>query len=388
MAKYDEIMGLFVIHLLIFRQFVYRYGRIFTLLLAVRLLSELRKRRMGFFRRNRDAYDDKARSKVISRLGLRLATDQESMGEYAELRDRVSSLAVAGKLEEFDGIYGWAWESRAKIPDGRPLYSMLISWATGIHAPSELDQMQEYLDPFARRYRMAPSPTTGALYAQALMHLAGLERGAAWAHQTEPSQWAGFAAALSSANAVLDETRDVATESYIWHEVEYQMSFFTGGARGALDEAMERAWSLDRNNLALIAMHVEFLLPRWAGVDEQDADVFARRAAELTAEEFGAGAYSMCYLALANYPQVEAGDTAVDPALVHRGFKDLQERYGCVRTENNFARTMSWLDQEQVVKDIFDGGLKFIDHGSWQGDSPSGSLEAAVRAYMYARDSV
>lgn len=341
---------------------------------------------MRFFKRNRDAYNDKARAKVITQRGMRLATDQETFGEYAELRDYISMLAATGKLEEFDAIYNQAWESKARIPDGRPVYSMLISWVSGIHVPSQLEAMQEYLNPFADRYRTTPSPITAALYAQALQHLAGLERGAAWAHQTSPSQWAGFVAAISSAQAVLDETREAAQESYIWHEVAYQLSLFTDGGRAALDEAMERAWRLDRNNLSLIALHMQYLLPRWAGENEQDADQFARRAAELTAEEFGAGAYAVGYLNLANYPQVDAEDTAADPSLVYRGFIDLMERFGCVRTHNDFARTMSWLDQEQTVKEIFDGGLNIIDHGSWQGDSPEESMELAVRAYMYANE--
>lgn len=340
---------------------------------------------MRFFRRNRDAYNDKARAKVIAERGLRLATDQETFGKYATLRTYVSTLAENGGLAEFDALYSEAWESKARIPDGRPVYAMLISWVTD-NSPSTLEGMQDYLDPFAHRYRIEPSPITAALYAQALLYLAGLERGAAWAQQTSPAQWAGFAAAISSARAVLDETQDAAEGSYIWHEVAYQLSLFTDGGRSGLDAAMERAWRLDRNNLALIALHIQYLLPRWAGQSEQDADEFARHAAQLTANEFGAGAYAVGYLTLANYPQVDAEDTAADPELVHRGFIDLMQRNACVRTHNDFARTMSWLNQEHLVTQIFDNGLSVIDHGSWQGDSPEESMELAVRALMFARE--
>lgn len=198
----------------------------------------------GWFRRGNDPYSEKGRERFKAEHGLRLATHEESFGAFGALRERIAGLAENGTLAELDDLYRTAVERRELLPNGRLLSAVMPYWATGDRVPGDLDLMPQYLDPFARRFSEAPSPLTGAVYAQALLHLAGMERGAAWAHETEPSQWAGYAAALSTAQSVLDAANPHNDDHYSWLQVSSDIGQLTGlgEAAGRPSSSVPGAW--------------------------------------------------------------------------------------------------------------------------------------------------
>ncbi|WP_017792080.1 hypothetical protein [Leucobacter salsicius] len=309
---------------------------------------------------------------------------------FGELRARIAGLAENGTLSELEGLYRTAVERREVLPNGRLLSAVIPYWATGDRVPDDLEQMPQYLDPFARRFNEAPSPLTGAVYAQALLQLAGMERGAAWAHETEPSQWAGFAAALSTAQSVLDAANPHGEDHYFWLEVSSEIGQVTGMSDAAREALFERAWSLDRINISLFGGHMQSLLPRWSGRDGRYADLFARRVLELTGAELGCGGYLVAYSYWASYPsnpQVEFEEAVLDQSLMRQGYYDLLQRYPeSLVMRNTLACTMSWMGDEDLVKQQFDSGLRLIDHDSWGGVTEFMSLDRAARAFTYARE--
>lgn len=341
-------------------------------------------------RRGNDPYSDEAQAKFMAEHGIRLATTEEAFGAFAQLRDRVVRLAEEGRLAEFAQIYETAVERRELLPNGRLLSSVLYGWATGDRVPTELEQMPAYLDPFARWFNESPSPLSGALYAQALLHLAGLERGAAWAHQTDPSQWAGFAAALSTAQSVLEAANPGNEDHYVWLSVASEIGQVTGQPEAAREALFERAWSMDRMNISLFGGHMQSLLPRWSGMDGRYADMFARRVLELTHADLGYGGYALAYAYWANYPsdpQVDFEEAVLDQDFMRQGCLDLLQRFpDSLVVKNELACVMSWIGAEDLVKQLFDGGTRLIDAPSWGGQTPEQALERAVRAFIYANE--
>lgn len=265
---------------------------------------------------------------------------------------------------------------------------MLHGWATGDRVPQDLALMPRYLDPFARWFNEAPSATSGALYAQALLHLAGKERGAAWAHETDPSQWAGFAAALSAAQSVLQQPNPRNEDHYMWLAVSSEIGQLTGMGEEKREELFERAWRMDRVNISLFGGHMESLLPRWSGMDGRYADHFARRVLELTRDDLGCGGYTLAYAYWANYPSnplVDFEEAVLDQNLMRQGYFDLLERFPhSLIINNELACVMSWMGAEDLVRHQFNNGLRLIDHNSWGGITEYASVDRAVRAFIFA----
>ena len=344
----------------------------------------------GWLRRRVGPYSEKGREQFTTEHGVRLATHEEAFGPFATLRERIAALPESGRLSDFDEMYRTAVERREVLPNGRLLSTVMLYWVTADRVPGSLEHMPQYLDPFARWFDETPSPVSGALYAQALLHLAGLERGAAWAHETDPSQWAGFVAAISTAQAVLETARPQGEDHYLWLSVASELGQLTGMDELEREALFERAWAMDRMNISLFGGHMQSLLPRWSGMNGRYADFFARRVLELTQADLGCGGYTLAYSYWANYPsdpQVEFEEAVLDQNLMRQGYYDLLQRFpDSLVIQNELACTMSWMGAEDLVKQLFDNGLRLIDHDSWGGVNEYMSLDRATRAFIYARE--
>lgn len=338
---------------------------------------------MGLFGKK---YGEKAANKAAKELGLRPATDEEMYGAHAPLLAQVTAHRKAGRISEIGPLYAAAWATKERMSDGKPLYHRILSL---VHdEPEDPAAIPTFLAPYRAAHESAPTVFTASVYCQALLSAAFEARGYDYAHNTSDSQWAAFRQLVDQAAEILMSARDVAGDDFAWWSARYQVTQVTDLGDASRADIFEKVWSLDRGNLSTIGQEMGMLLPRWHGTDAHEADRFARRAAELTADEWGAGAYAIAYTQYTDEEDLEASDTGFDPALAERGFQDMIARTTSVSVPNLYARTMSWANQEQAVLRIFDQGLTVIAPGAWDAEDDEFGVQRAGLAWLWAKNNV
>lgn len=330
-------------------------------------------------------YSDRAVAKTTASEGFRPATREEKYGAFAPLKFNVEYMPEQGRLAELEPLFLQAWQSKERLPSGTRVYAALLEW---VHAdsPEGPNDIAEYLAPFEAEFQRDPSSFTAALYAHALHHAAFAARGRAFADDTSPQQWSGYAALTSQATDVLFSVANVADDDAAWWDTRYAISQSDGTSGSEREQILSTLIALDEGNNDTFATAMLFALPRWFGESAQDADLVAHRARAAMEAEWGAGGYSLAYYSLTGTGGHEVDDTVMDVTLAEQGFRDLMARNPSIAIQNAFARTMSWANAESVVNEIFDSGLRAIDPVAWDGDDEEEGVALATRAYMWARN--
>lgn len=328
-----------------------------------------------------------AAARQQKQLGLYRASLKEEYGAHADVYRKVRSLIPSGRLRDVEAMYEGAWASRERMLDGRPLYTAILRWILVTDGNSR-SPLKKFLPAFDAEYQKTPTPFWGALYASALQDVGADLRGTKWAHEVTRTQWRGLHEMNALALDVLEATaaHPDAPLHFAWMEAAHHSTL-----SGHMDRDPQQTWAalyaLDPTNLAIVGGRGVQLLPRWHGRSTTDAERFARQAMEATRDEYGTGAYAAVLTDFANISHHTAADSHIDRDLLRQAYEDLLARFpGSVRILNEYANTMSWLDDEPAVWHVYEGhGLRAIVPERWGGDSDATGMSYAVNALDFAR---
>lgn len=308
-------------------------------------------------------------------LGLRAATPAETYGTFAALKVDVELMAAQGRLDEFQSLFAQAWKSKDRLPSGERLYSAMLGWVQ-VGAPDDAGVIATYLAPFAAEFERHPTPLSAALYAEALHNAAFV------AHETEGEH----DELTSQALTVLHSVANVADADVAWWSARYALTQSDGSSNVERLEILTKLVAIDPGSITVFTTAMVLALPDWFGQNESDTEDIARWAMEANYEHWGAGGYAIAYWALTSAGDLDAAETSIDAALAEQGFRDLLDRAPSNSVTNMFAQTMSWVNAESIVKEIFDGGLQAIDPAAWGAESDAQGVDLAARAYHWAKN--
>lgn len=334
-----------------------------------------------------DRRDRKARDVLMARRRFGVASSWEELGEHRAVVERVDAIRESGRIEEYEPLFRRVHAADLSLPGGCAVHEGLRRRMLP-EPPLDPAGQERHLAPFRDAFARAPSPLMAGLHAEALLDCADAARGAGTVDETSAEQWAGYAEHRGQARLALDACPDHRGDCPVWRRADYRLALDEAPSREAFDQAFERAWALDRNNLNLCADHGILMLPRWVGEGPNDLEVFARRAVSLTEARFGSGAYAFIYSVQAGIGHHEPTDTLCDPALVVRGFEDLIERFPTSQSVlNRYAMTLDWLEDYAAVYPI-QRRIRTINPNIWGWSSDEVEEEGvreALDAFLIAR---
>ena len=341
---------------------------------------------MGLF----DAFKRRNKGRTVSEIveteGFRIATPEETYGDFTALYTASNTAATDGSLLQWADAAAAAIAADARLPYGIPFAAVAHKWpSTGPELGSEA-AAQAYVAPFVTAYQQRPTAFTAAMLSEAFFDVADDFRGDDWSDGVSAEGASGYQRWNQAAGEVLKQHQEEGQNNISWLAQQYSLISRVDPGPDVLQEAFEQLWAADRTNLYALRFRGIDLLPRWYGTDKNDVERFARWAVQETSSLWGAGAYGFIYGALANIDELDVEDTVCDVPLLDRGYSDLREAYPCTRLANEHANAVSWADAEPAVMRVFDGGLRAIDPTAWGAEDDAEGMGFAVGAYATAQE--
>lgn len=325
------------------------------------------------------------RKRLMKEHGYAILPLREEPPGFRDERDRIALWQSQDCLERFEPLYAAAAREDAMLCNGLKLY--LFQWNTLFDDfGDDGDDCDRRCAPFAAWWERTHSPLSAAAYAKALHHTAFAYRGGGTVDETSETQWAGFNARLEQGREILAASAEHAGDLLPWHWPHYDLAQHQGGSFEEFHASFMRAWSLDTSNWTLCRSHGVRLLPRWYGEDARDLEHFARHAASLTQDRFGAGMYALIYERGYHIGAHEIGDTVCDIELFKRGFEDLVERYPCQSLYNRWASGLYFAEQYRSCERVFKTRIKAIVPEIWSGDDRDEQIKDALDTFYVVTD--
>lgn len=320
--------------------------------------------------------------KGVAEVGLRVATEAELDGSAFTRAEQVRSMVNTGDLSGFLPLFTAAWQSKERTESGDRVWARLLVALEGAKGQGT----EAALAAGRRLFEEQPQAASAGVYATQLVNRAYAIRGNGYADSVGQSQRSQMQELFAEAKAVLDRFEEEGPGDVLWlGAFETLNAGQVSGVQSYLD-LHELSWRLDRADISALSGAGNMLLPRWHGTSLQDVEDFARRAAELTADEFGEGGYAAVYSYFGNISDNDRDDTECDVQRLQRGLRDLVERFPGQRMLNRAVRTASWAGLEGDVLRYFGAPLSAIDPWFWGAGDEETAIELAWRAYRYARE--
>lgn len=329
----------------------------------------------------------KDRQALMAKRRFKVASSLDELGEHEEIVRQADRFKQSDQLEKCERLFRETHAAGHLLPGCLPVHQAMKYRLFG-EAPEKPDKQRAYLAPFHSAFDRAPSPFTAALLAEALAECASASRGSDWVGETSEEQWAAQAAHAYKARSILDACPDSESTCPFWQRANYRVVIEDAPEREEVDEAFERAWAVDRDNLTLCADYGIMMLPRWHGDGPEDLEVFARRAIAKTEGRFGRGAYAFIYGAQAEIGSHEVTDTLCDRDLLNRAFDDLTERFPDSQSLlNRQIVTFDWIEDYDTIYRV-QKRLTTINPDIWYwylGDEKS-NVDDALDTLLFARE--
>ncbi|WP_288587014.1 hypothetical protein [uncultured Methylobacterium sp.] len=329
--------------------------------------------------RIRDGRAARQRRAALKRHGLAVLPLRRDMPEAEDDLAALDRLWQAGELDRFDALYAAA-EARDLMMGNAlklhvVLWTKLLARAGGAGDGPALDRLCE---PFARWWERSGTPMAGAAYASALLSAAFAHRGGGYVDTVSEARWAAFNARIETGRGVLDACAASGAGSLPWAWTHYDYGLHGNDGFEDFQGRFMRAWSLDTANWQICVAHGVRLLPRWFGDGMGDLDGFARHAASVGQDRFGAGLYALIYGRGYAIGDHDVRDTLCDVDLLMRGYEDLAARYPCQSIYNRWAAGLYFARRYGACAEVFRTRITAIVPEIWLGDREEEQVDDAL----------
>jgi hypothetical protein len=225
-------------------------------------------------------------------------------------------------------------------------------------------------------------PAAAGVYGLALASTGLAYRGADWAGNVSPAQWALLRDYANRAAAVTVHARDERATSWAWRFANMRTTFIAFGvgeaSRHEVRQAFEAAMLLDPLEVSVYEERVTQLLPRSGGSFEE-LDLLARQAYATTRKDLGAEMYARIYDAILKVE--EPLETLVDYHFMAEGFRDWMRRAPSQPLANRFAAHAHAVGDVQTLRALFETEIREIYPHIWFGPrQPIMAWEACLKA--------
>lgn len=325
--------------------------------------------------------------------GFYPATPEERYGDLVELHKQAEHLPnTVDGLTAFIALIQPHLDREARLPWGSRLATVAAEWAPLGDVSDGPDAGEEFVAPAKAVYQQYPSSLTASIYGYACLLAGWHARGQGYSDSVDRDGATVFNYwVLRGWDVLKDYQKKRETDGPVLTAADmmlFNTLFSSAMARADLDlmdDVYEKASQIDPADLVIIQGMAYALLPRWYGKDGA-VDAFAREATEASRSTLGAGAYAYIYGRLCKVADYDLNDTQCDPEYLDQGFKDLRQRFVGNLLHNMHAQAMSWADNEKRVLEIFEEGLKAIDHSAWTFSTREQGFRNALYAFVVARN--
>lgn len=317
--------------------------------------------------------------------GLKLVSIFELIESFQEDRIKIDEFVKNNDWKSFIHMNDKAYESGEFFENGVRRHSLQSFYFFEAIKKMAIENVyKEYKNYNMNDEFFAP---ISAIWASRLESESWRERGSEFIEDTAPEQIETFEDYLMQATAALEAVPSDQRNHRLWHEQNYMVRAVSGSFDvEQLNELFEKAWRYDRYTGDLCATHGYFLLPRWNGENENDLEVFAQKAAQMTQDVYGDGMYAMINGGLSYVGELEVSDLAADPERIEKGFEDMLERFPTQSITNYYAAYLAWNENNPKLFELLKSRMRVIVKQHWTGDTPTEIEEDALISLALAAE--
>jgi hypothetical protein len=272
------------------------------------------------------------------------ADEQEESVSAKQLREHVADLLHRGDFAEIDRIADRIHQEKTRLPGGGWLISAVTQ---GLETPKDSTK-EEQVDRLKAWVAARPqSITAHVALAKAYIAYAWEARGNGYADKVTDEGWRLFNERIAKAKKVLDDSANMKPMCPEWFSRMQTVALAQDWEKVRTAALFAQAIKFEPDYISFYKSYAQYLLPKWAGEDGDDAALAKQSADAIGGQKGDYVYYEIATVAL----QAKSGRDGAqfDWARIQSGYRAKDALYKTSNADTNELAFMAWRFQDRSV---------------------------------------